>query len=325
MDKKQHKEVFSTPVFPIPPAFTDAYEDKDGTTHGNELDLQNIARYVQYLDLKRAKVAMTTAGTSAYNLMNFSEILQFNRIVVENFSGKVVVGVPAYDTRTAKKFVEEFEKIASGHLDKVYYMWLFPERYYNDDLIADYFFELTDHSRRPCLFHGKPMKHAKHGYSVDFEAELINKIAAHPNMVGMKEESSHMAKATEVITGVKTDEFAVIVAGGSMGRYEMQKDAGACSFLTGIGSLFPEYALNYYDLKEQGIAVHPFLAKEEEAFEVMMSMGWHLGFRTAMQEMGFHEPFTRAPFPLAAEKQREEVKQLVDKLASRLNLNTTIQ
>lgn len=325
MDKKQHKEVFSTPVFPIPPAFTDAYQDEDGTTHGNELDLENIARYVKYLDLKNVEVAMTTAGTSAYNLLNFSEILQFNRIVVENFSKTVVVGVPAYDTRTAKRFVEEFEKIAEDHLDRVYYMWLFPERYYNDELIVDYFFELTSHCNRPCLFHGKPMKHAKHGYSVDFESDLINTIASHPNIVGMKEESSHMAKATKVISDVDTDEFAVIVAGGSMGRFEMQQENGACSFLTGLGSLFPEYALNYYDIKQQSLNVRPFLSHEQETFEALMGMGWHLGFRTAMQEMGFHEPYTRSPFPLANKKQREDVKKLVDKLASRLSLNTTIQ
>ncbi|MDG1950358.1 MAG: dihydrodipicolinate synthase family protein [bacterium] len=322
MDKKQHKEVFSTPVFPIPPAFTDAYQDEDGTTHGNELDLANIARYVQYLDLKRAEVAMTTAGTSAYNLLNFSEILQFNRIVLENFSKTVVVGVPAYDTRTAKRFVEEFEKIAGDNIDRVYYMWLYPERYYNDDIVRDYFFELASHCNRPCLFHGKPMKHAKHGYSVDFEAELVNSIASHPNIVGMKEESSHMAKATQVIAKIDTEEFAVIVAGGSMSRFEMQQENGACSFLTGLGSLFPEYALNYYDFKQKGLDVRPFTNREDEAFETMMDMGWHLGLRTALQEMGFQEPYTRQPFPLATDEQREQVSEFVKSMSSRLSIPT---
>ena len=322
MDKKQHKEVFSTPIFPIPPAFTDVYQDEDGTTHGNELDLENIARYVKYLDLKRAEVVMTTDGTSGYNLLNFSEILQFNRIVVENFSKTVVVGVPAYDNRTAKSFVEEFEKIAEEHIDRVYYMWLYPEKYYNDEIIQEYFFELTNHCKRPCLFHAKPMNHAKHGYAVDFEPELINSIASHPNIVGMKEESSHMAKATQVISKINTDEFAVIVAGGSMSRFEMQEENGACSFLTGLGSLFPEYALNYFDIKSQNLSTRTFLGQEQEAFEVLMGMGWHLGFRTAMQEMGFHEPFTRSPFPLANDKQREDVNELVKKLALRLSLKT---
>jgi len=323
MEKKQHKEIFSTPIFPIPPAFTDTYLGDDGAKHGNELDLPQIGLYVQHLASKQAKIVMTTAGTSAYNLLGFSEILQFNRIVVENFPGKVVVGVPAYDTRTAKKFVEEFERIAADHLDKVYYMWLYPERYYDDAIVMDYFFELTDHAQRPCLFDGKPMKHAKHGYSVDFEANLINEIASHPNIIGMKEESSHMAKATQVIEDVKTEEFAIILAEGSMSRFEMQHDNGACSFLTGIGSLFPEYAINYLDLKQQGLSTRYYLAREAEGFEALMNIGWHLGFRTALQEMGLQAPCTRAPFPLATTEQRKKVKQIVEKLASKLSLKKT--
>ena len=201
-------------------------------------------------------------------------------------------------------------------------MWDFPERYYNDQQLCEYFYELTDYSARPCLFHGRPLTHARHGYKMDYEAELINKIASHPMIIGMKEESSHMAKASQVIKNVDTKDFAVIVTGGSMNRFEMQQVNGACSFTTGVGSLFPEFALNYFDLKtdEKEYPVREFLAKEEACFETLSKMGWHLGFRTALQEMGFHEPNTRSPFPLADEEQREEVGKLVEQLASSLNL-----
>lgn len=320
MDKKQHKEVFSTPVFPIPPAFTDILEAGDGLGYGNELDLANIAKYVHYLELKQAKVVMTTEDVSSYNLLSFSEILQFNRIVVENFSGTVIVGVPAYDTRKAKRFVEEFEKIAEEHIDKVYYMWLYPEKYYSDKSIIEYFFELTNHSKRPCLFHGKPLKHAIRGQKADFEAKLINKLASHPNIVGMKEDSSHMAKANDVLRDVDTEDFAVIVRGDAMSKFESQYKKGVCSYSTGMGSMFPEYALNFYDFMKQGLPTREFLSRESDAKGILWEVGWHLGIRTAIQEMGIYEPFTRAPFPLATDKQRKDIKGLVEKLAAKLNL-----
>lgn len=323
-----HKEVFETPVFPVPPAFTQVEpnpNDKVQVT-GSKLDFVNIARYVKYLGMNKVQVVMSTAGTSGYNLLSFSEILHFNRIILESFPGTVVVGVPEYGTEQAKEFVDAFKaSVSEEDLKRVYFMWLYPERYYNDEAIVSYFYELTNYADMPCLFHGKPIKHARHGYNQDFEAALINKIAEHPNIVGMKEESSHMAKATQVVTDVNTDEFSVIVAGGSMSRFEMQKSNGAVSFLTGVGSLFPEYELEYFKNRDGDAAtLRPFLAAEEKCFEVLMGMGWHLGFRTALQEMGLYEPYTRSPFPLATEEQRQSVIRLVNTLAKDLSLNTTI-
>lgn len=319
MNEQNHKKIFSTPVFPIPPAFLE-----------EELDFVNIARYVRYLDVKGAQVAITTVDTSGYNLLNFQEILHFNRILVESFSKTVVVGVPNYALKKSKQFVEEFEStIDKKDLDRIYYMWSFPEKYYNDEQVAEYFFELTDHCKRPCLFHAKPLKHSRHGYELDYEAKLINKISAHPRIVGMIEDSSHMAKASQIIKEIDTEDFSVIVAGGAMSKFEMQYSNGVTSFLTGVGSLFPEYALNYYDIKTDkettgranDSAARLFLAKESDYCETLMEMGWHLGFRTALQEMGFQEPYTRAPFPIASYEQRKNAKKMVEELASTLNLN----
>lgn len=294
--------IFNSPVFPIPPAFK---EDES-------LDHFLITKYIKFLEENDATCLMTTAGTSGYDILSIVEILEFNKNIILKTSEntKIIVGVPAYNLRHAKGFVETLESsleqrnISEQKQENIFYMFLFPERYYNDDQVVDYFqecAEFADSFGRRCLFHGKPMISARGGEKVNFNAQLINQIASMPNMIGMKEETSTVEEAAKIVADIEAN-FDIIVAGGSMSRFEKLKSVGATSFLTGIGSLYPTIPLEYFKLKNKSETVF-YLEQEKEFFSIFMNIGWHLALRTALYSIRYKNPFTRKPFPRASDKQ----------------------
>ena len=68
--------IFNSPVYPIPPSFKN-----------EELELNSTKKYLDFLNQEGAKIIMSTAGTSQYNLMDIEEIRKFN-LQLNSFSGK---------------------------------------------------------------------------------------------------------------------------------------------------------------------------------------------------------------------------------------------
>lgn len=322
MNKKEYKTTLSTPVFPITPPFIEHDKEfgkeSDTIFYGNEIDLESLGAYVKYLDLSGAKVITTNPKISSYNLLSLSEIIQINRIIIETFSGNVIVAVPPSNTKASKRFIEELDALTSEHQDRVMYMFTYPEEYYNDESVIEYFFELADHSKKPCLFYGAPMKQASSGYEIDFDANLINKIAGHPKIVGMQENSSHMAKSIETIRDVDTEEFSIISAEFSMNLFNMQKHEGACSFVAGAGALFPEMALNFYNENTSDDFVRNLINCETDLFQSFKELGFRLGLLVAIQEMGLYRKAIRSPLPQISSIDRDVVKRKVKELSSSL-------
>ena len=126
MPSVQTKDLYERlhgPVYPILPAF-----NEDGTLNGPA-----TAKYVRYLNRSNVRTLMVTAGTSRFNIMQRDEIINLNRIVIEENSRKAVVIAAnpiTGSTRDAIKLGKQFEDMGADAI-----MLYYPERHYGEAII----------------------------------------------------------------------------------------------------------------------------------------------------------------------------------------------
>lgn len=291
------------PVAPIPPSF-------DSIT--GELVTDDARAYIAFLAEGGFRTFMTTAGTSQFALMSVEEIRALNdacREAAADAGGVLIAGLPPLHDRALADEIRRANECDSPIL------LLYPERFYGDRPVAEHFMHAADISVNPVLFHGKPMECATGGVA-DFSPGLAGTLAAHPNIIGMKEECSTMRRGFELAASLNGNkDFTIIAAGGSQRRFLLMHAAGAWTFLAGAGSVVPALDVAFHDAiaRNNMSAARRLLKKETQLFNVFMRMGWHKALRTALRQAGFIRG-DRRPFPSATPEEAAVVEAAVRKL-----------
>lgn len=268
------------------------------------LETESTIRYLSYLEDQGVHTVMTTAGTSHFNLLNIDEIHALNKAVANSFKGNKIIGVPALSNRDAVAFIER----ANDYIDSsCRLMLLYPERYYSEDEIVDYMSDLRSHTDNKIYIHGKTIRNATGG-SWDYNASVINKLYNYGILEGIKEEHSNLSKSYDFVSEIHP-EVDIIVAGGSMRRYEYLQSAGANSFLSGVGNLFPKVEQDYLDG-----STADSLNKEKQMFSVFMKYGWHKSLRIALKHLDLTCYHNRKPWPVTSVLEEEAIKKVVENI-----------
>jgi dihydrodipicolinate synthase/N-acetylneuraminate lyase len=268
------------PVYPICPSF------KDG-----ELELNSIKKYLSYLEQEGATRVLTTAGTSQFNLLSVKEVFYLNRAIVKYFTKEKILGLPIQSLKHTLKEIKALNNLKAKNTS---ILIIFPERYYSDAQIINYFKVICNASNYPVYVHGNPIRKGNGGV-YEYSNELLSKLSKIDNFKGMKEEYSSIDLAMKCIQDLDLD---IIVAGGSMRRFWLLNSYGASSFLTGIGSFYPQYSEYFYDsiINNSLTSARSIMEKyEKQFFNVFMSIGWHVCMREGLKHKGFllenREPF----------------------------------
>ncbi len=280
-----------SPVFPIVPCYNEQ----------QQLDVQATMDYAGYLVKNGAEILMTTSGTTQYNLLSNKEIFLINVNLAESFPDKtIIMGLKAESFLATQAIIREYNQHAFD--DNVFLMLQYPERYYNDDIIERYFHILAECSDYPLLIHCKPLAHGVIGMEYNYTYPLINKICSHKNIVGIKEETSSKIQAVDVVEGLNKD-IGVICSGGSQYRYSLLEKYGADAFLSGVGSIFPQFDINMNAMAEG------------KCFDVFFKHGWHLSLRYALQHLKLIPLHDRQPWPsFAGAGAYKEIENIVDEI-----------
>lgn len=288
--------IFNSPVYPICPSFN---EDES-------LDLYSVSKYLDFLHSSGVKTVMTTAGTSQFNLLSVSEVRELNK-TVSYYSGNKILGLPSLSLIHLK---EEIKHLNSLELDNTYLLILFPERYYNDEQIYDFFKDICELSEYKILVHGNILRKG-YGGSYEYSKPLLEKLKSVDGFIGMKEESSTLMHSIKNIpSGLE-----IIVAGGSMRRFWSLEPHGATTYLSGVGSFSPMHEESFYKYYFS----NPEKAKkimtnlETPLFDTFMTIGWHASMRNALKEMGFilHD---RKPFYQISNEEKQKIKTELEKI-----------
>ena len=298
-----------TPVFPLLPSYLPS-----GT-----LDHTNIARYVAHLRSHGATTIMTTSGTSQFNLMSNDEVSELNTCAASAFPGRVILGAPLLAEGPLERFIESTtERHPTAEL-----LLTYPERAYNDSDISDFFIRIARACPVPLKLHGLPLRRAQGGVQ-DLTGRIIDEItSAASNITGMKEECSTYEAGFRLCSSVtRHASFEFIVAGGSMRRYLLLQAAGAQSFLSGVGSLYPSVELAFARHMDAGRlreATSIISLIETPVFQVFMEIGWHKALRHAAKTLGLLSGGERRPMTEPTREERSDIEQVLLRLKDGMN------
>jgi dihydrodipicolinate synthase/N-acetylneuraminate lyase len=269
-----------------------------------DLETNSTENYLKYLEDKGVYTVMTTEGTSTFNLLNENEIHKLNECVVSNFSGFKIIGVPNLSLRGVLDFVKKAEDYLD---DKSNLMFLYPERFYSEKIIIDFFKEIRKQTSSNIYIHGKTIRNGTGG-TWDYNSSVINELFEQNILKGIKEEHPNLLKSYDFVNQLR-NEIDVIVAGGSMRRYEYLRSAGANSFLSGAGNLFPEIEQAYIDgYKDEA------LDAEKRLFAVFMKNGWHKSLRNGLKYLNLTCYNDRKPWPETSKEEMEEIGNVIEEI-----------
>lgn len=295
--------MINSPVFPIPPAFT--REDK--------LDIEVISAYLSHLEKNGAKYIMTTCGTSQFNLLDKFEIRKLNWLCC-NSDCDIIIGLPPLSNKHLYEEINYLNSLEFLRKDRdIAIMLVYPDRYYNDDDIINFFFDTSARSDYPIFIHGLPMKDCRGGIH-NYDAKLINALRNIKKIEGIKEESSTIDIAYNVCSGINKKNFNVVVAGGSQRRFLSLYPTGVNSFLAGIGSIYPKIDLYFHehlrawDLETAYCTLRTF---ENSFFDIAMSIGWHKVLHEGLRHLDFWNSFERPPFYELGNDDKRKIKDVL--------------
>jgi 4-hydroxy-tetrahydrodipicolinate synthase len=289
------------PVIPLPTPFK----------QNGEIDTTSLESYVRFLVDQGIKNLMTTVGTSRYNLLSNEEIKLVNETVVAAAEGKaytIVANPPFGRLEDAVDFAKHSEAIGAS-LFLAYY----PERYYGDEYLIDFFKALSDAVDIGILIHEMPMRNGLGGGSVQYSIPLLKKLLQLENIVGVKEEALDIAYSNAVVKAISS-EAVIIGAGGGMSRYLRDYWLGAKAFLGGIGNFHPALELDFYTkmTSKQFEEAHDIVLNiEQPFFGEVVSFGWHPSLKSALSLCGHMQAYERKPMKQTTDAEREHIKKVL--------------
>lgn len=294
------------PVFPILALFNE----------NGKLDMQGIADYVEFLISQGVKNVMCTVGTSRYDVLTIEEMMQVNQIVVEAAAKRAVtiVTTPSYGpTSSSIQFAQHAEKIGADAIIGVY-----PDRYYGDETIVDFFKAITASTDIGVMIHEMPIRAGRstEAPSAHYSPALLEKIFSLEGMVGLKEESGDV-QLIEYINTTYSNKVAVIGGRGGMNAYKSATQFGQQSYLVGIGNFLPKLELDFVKHIKHGelkAAENIINNIEKPFFDVTVKFGWHIALKAAMSIKGLCQPYERSPMRGLTAAENDALLSLMQKL-----------
>lgn len=265
------------PVVAIPPSYS----------KNEDLETDSTKSYLNYLKENGAECVMTTAGTSQFNILSTEEVHTLNE-AVSSFEGQKILGVPALPIRHTVDFIKQAKDTYLDENSSL--MVLYADRYYYDSVLERFLETVTDHTDKVYL-HAPKMRNGKGG-DYEYSSRLISCMFTW-GLAGIKEENSSLQQSYDFVRSLP-DDLDVIVAGGSMRRFQFLESAGANSFLAGIGNLFPNIENRFLSSQEDR---QQMLDIESKFFDVTSKIGWHPALRASLKELGLTCFYSRQPWP----------------------------
>jgi 4-hydroxy-tetrahydrodipicolinate synthase len=244
-------------------------------------------------------------------------MLAVNETVVQAATGTSVVivagpGPVRGSTRENIEFAQHAQSIGADAI-----LLLYPERWYGDEPVVEFFHKVAESTEIGVVIHALPMRNGFGGVkSLKYlDADLIEKVAHKPNIVGVKEENGERSIFEEIL-GRFQSKLPVIGAGGSMRRFLADHELGSYIYLAGIGSFKPELALQFYECVMEGdLERAEAIVKEHEDpyFGLAVKLGWHRALKETLSQLGLMEPFERSPFNRVSEQERRQLAEVLTK------------
>jgi 4-hydroxy-2-oxoglutarate aldolase len=180
----------------------------------------------------------------------------------------------------------------------------------NDRMLAEHYLRVADNARIPVMVYSVPVfTHVTVG------ASLIERVANHPNIVGMKDSSGDM-KGIAAIIAAAPKEFQTLTGAAST-LYEAL-ELGAVGAILGLADVFPDLCAEIYEAAGAGDRVKAqTLAQKLVLPAKMLLMDYGIGgLKYAQDRMGFYGGLPRLPLQGVSEAGKQEIDAMLANLIS---------
>lgn len=210
-------------------------------TSENEIDREGFRKNVEFV-VKGGVDAIVPCGTTGEAAtMSAQEHMYLVDLAVEFSKVPVIAGTGSNNTMEA---IEYSKHAADAGAD----MTLVITPYYNKPTQAGllkHFETIADAVDIPMVLYNVPSR-----TSVDMAVSTIAKLAQHPNIVGIKEATGNMGKASEIIKATMDENFTVL-SGDDISALPLMS-IGATGVISVIANIFPDKMSEMVSFFERG-------------------------------------------------------------------------
>jgi 4-hydroxy-2-oxoglutarate aldolase len=179
---------------------------------------------------------------------------------------------------------------------------------YKPEVYIAHYRRVADASPIPVLLYSVPQF-----TGVALEPPEVVALAAHPNIIGIKESSGNVQRVAEIIAGAPSD-FQMLV--GSAATIYPSLTIGARGAILALGSALPDKCVELYELIRQG--QHAKARELQEvilrASKLVVSECGIAGVKYVMDQRGYRGGLPRLPLLPLKEEQKKRVNTLLETL-----------
>ncbi len=179
-----------------------------------------------------------------------------------------------------------------------------------DHMLAEHYLRVADAARIPVMVYSVPVF-----THVTVEASLIERVARHPNIIGMKDSSGDM-KGIAAIIAAAPKEFHTLT--GSASTLYEALELGAVGAILGLADAFPDLCAEIYDAASAGDrAKAQMLAQKLVPPAKMLLMDYGIGgLKYAQDRLGYYGGLPRLPLLGVSDAGKVEIDAMLANLIS---------
>ncbi|HXN73822.1 MAG TPA: dihydrodipicolinate synthase family protein [Candidatus Acidoferrales bacterium] len=180
----------------------------------------------------------------------------------------------------------------------------------SEDALAEHYLRVADAARIPILVYSVPIF-----THITVEAGLIQRVAKHPNIIGMKDSSGNVQGVAHIIAAAPK-EFQTLVGSASTLYESLEK--GAAGAILAVACAFPELCVETYEASRAGESAKAHsLAQQLISPAKMFGAQYGIaGLKYALDRLGYFGGATRPPLLPVGETACHEIEALLSNLTA---------
>ncbi|XP_069679289.1 4-hydroxy-2-oxoglutarate aldolase, mitochondrial-like [Periplaneta americana] len=172
------------------------------------------------------------------------------------------------------------------------------------EALVRHYTAVADQSSIPVIIYNMPAN-----TGIDLNADLISRLAAHPNIIGVKDSGGDITKMARVVSLTRQHKFQVLA--GSTGFLLPALLIGCCGGINGLANILGQEVCNIYKLfkeskLQEAVELHLRLVTPNALVTRELSVP---GMKEAMDMMGLYGGPCRQPLQPLSESEKKRVRE----------------
>lgn len=205
----------------------------------DEILYEGIVNNVKKMNQTGLRGYFVLGTNGEFKSLSVEERLKVLKTVIDSAAPDKIImaGTAAESTKETIDITKEAAKIGAKMVSLL--VPSFFRKYMDDDALTDYVIKVADASPVPVLLYNNPAVAA----DILISAEVVKRVAEHPNVVGMKDSSK--GNYQNYLEAAKGQEFHLLA--GSAGFFLDLLEAGGIGGVLSLANVFPDDCAKLYE------------------------------------------------------------------------------